>query len=170
MVVVAFRASADPCLSQPVRIHKQRVARAKSDMRSDKSRFHGYPDGMPTNGVGVARVTVGAKHQRRKMPTAGKVHRESVVSRRENAENNCGELIYSIAELLAQHRMQVLQHYDRFRAEGCGGPQRVAGQRGHRGSTGAFSAHVTYEKGPLVMCELKQVVEISSDVVGGGGV
>ena len=110
MEVVAFCASTDPRLSQPIGVEDQRVARSERNLRGNESRLHGYPDGMATDGVGVARLAVCAKYQRRQMPTAGKLNVESSIARRENAENHCGKLIYSIAELLAQHRMQVLQH------------------------------------------------------------
>src|SRR6202012_5651155 len=104
------------------------------------------------------------------MPRAGELDTELAVLRRKDSENYCGKLVYGIAKLLAQYSMQVLQHRHRVGVEDRRSPQRVAGQGSHRGGAVAFSTHITDEESPLVMPEREQVVEISTNIVRGGGV
>src|ERR1700684_2141119 len=110
MVVVTLGAVADSRLSQPVRVENQRVARPQSHSGGSEFRFHGDSDGAATDCVCVTCPAVGAKHYRRKVPTACELDVEFTVAWSEDSENDCGESIYGIAKLLAQDSMQVLQH------------------------------------------------------------
>src|ERR1700733_8367195 len=127
MVVVTLGAVAYSRLSQPIRVENQRVARPQSNSGGNEFRLHGDSDGVATDCVRVPRPAVGAKHYRRKVPTACELDVESAVEWSKNSENDCGESIYGIAKLLAQDSMQVLQHRHRVGVENRGRPQCVAG-------------------------------------------